>query len=181
MAVKGVDEGVKPAKKAANAFAAMLGAELEASEKKKPSTTSFARVDPNAQAAVPAAEASGEAAASEDEELPEEPVYEEGALRPLQVGLSDVLQQSIAEALRSFPEVEWACEVSDGTETPVVGVRVSPSFLTRVADIEMAILKAAAARRVSLRVLLLNEPAQMREARTNGNTFFPWRKRPVRK
>jgi hypothetical protein len=181
MAVKGVDESVKPVKNAAKAFAAMLGAELQASEKKKPSTGGMPKVDANAQAAVPAAEAGGDEGASEDEELPEEPVYAEGALRPLQVGLSDALQQSIAEGLRAFPEVEWACEVSDGTDTPVVGVRISPSFLTRSADVEKTILKAAAARRVSLRVQLLNEPAQMREARSNGNTFFPWRKRPARK
>jgi hypothetical protein len=63
----------------------------------------------------------------------------------------------------------------------VVGVRISPSFMTRTDEVEKVIMKAAAARRVSLRVLLLSEPALMREARASGNTFFPWRKRPGRK
>jgi hypothetical protein len=178
MAVKGMDESVKPVKSAAKAFAALLGAELQASEKKNAAGASASRAQP----AVPAAEeAADEQQEASEDELPEEPVYAQGALRPLQIGLSEKLQASIAESLRSYPEVEWACEVSDGTETPVVGVRVSPSFMTRTAEIEKAIAKAAAARRVSLRVLLLTEPALMREARSNGNTFFPWRKRPARK
>jgi hypothetical protein len=181
MAVKGVDETVKPVKNAAKAFAAMLGAELAASEKKKPSTAGMPKVEATA---VPAAEpeaAADEASAGEEDELPEEPELEPGALRPLQIGLSEALQQSIAEALRGYPEVEWACEVSDGSDTPVVGVRISPSFLTRSAEIERAILKAAGARRTSVRVLVLTEPALMRQARASGNTFFPWRKRPPRK
>lgn len=178
MAVRGMDEGVKPMKNAAKAFAAMLGAELQASEKKPAAGASSAKAEP----AVPAAEAEESAdGESAEDELPDEPVYEPGALRPLQIGLSDPLQAAIAEVLRSYPEVEWACEVSDGTETPVVGVRISPSFMTRTAEVEKVIMKAAAARRVSLRVLLLTEPGLMREARASGNTFFPWRKRPGRK
>jgi hypothetical protein len=43
------------------------------------------------------------------------------------------------------------------------------------------VVEAASTRDVSVRVLLLHDPALMREARANGNTFFPWRKRPIRK
>ena len=111
-----------------------------------------------------------------------EPIqFAEGALRPLELGSSDTTLSALADALRAFPEVEWACEASDGTELPVIGVRVSPQFTTRVAEIEAAALAAAKARGAELRVLILSDAALMREARTHGAAFYPWRKRPGRK
>ncbi|HMI91129.1 MAG TPA: SseB family protein [Polyangiales bacterium] len=164
-AIKGMDDVAgRSLKTAAKALAAILGSE-SASERR---------------AAVAQAKPAPEA--TEDDAPPDdEPDLPDGALRPLQIGLSDALQSAIADALRAYPEVEWACEVSDGSEVPVVGVRVSPSFTTRVAEIEVAVMTAASAREVSLRVLLLKDPAVMRDARAQGNTFFPWRKRPNRK
>jgi hypothetical protein len=70
--------------------------------------------------------------------------------------------------------VEWACEVSDGGALPVIGVRVDPSFLARVTEVSEAVVKAAAD---GVTVLLLTEPATMRKARSQGNVFFPWRKK----
>ena len=163
-AKKGMDDVAgRSLKTAAKALAAILGSE-SASDKR---------------AVVP--EEKPAQATSEDDAQPDEPDLPGGALRPLQVGLSDPMQGAIADALRSYPEVEWACEVSDGSDLPVVAVRVSPSFTNRVAEIEAAVIKAASAREVSVRVLHLSDPAVMREARANGNTFFPWRKRPNRK
>ena len=166
MAMKGMDDVAgRSLKTAARAFAAILGADG----------------DKRAAAKVEPAEPDAGEAGEEHEELPDEPEYAEGALRPLQIGLSEAVQSAIADALRAYPEVEWACEVSDGTELPLVGVRVTLSFTTRVGEIEAAVLKAARARNASVRVVMLNEPALMREARAHGNTFFPWRKRPPRK
>jgi hypothetical protein len=101
----------------------------------------------------------------------------DGALRPLELGLSEAALGAIAEALRSYPEIEWACEVSDGTEVPVIGLRVSPQFMTRAGEIEAAALCAGTARGAELRVLMLTEAAVMREARTHGRAFYPWKKR----
>lgn len=117
---------------------------------------------------------SDEASSAEAEQAP---VFAEGALRPLDLGLSEAALGAVAEALRGYPEVEWACEVSDGTEVPVIGVRVSPQFMTRAAQIEQATLAAGTARGAELRVLLLSDAAVMREARTHGAAFFPWKKR----
>jgi len=125
---------------------------------------------------------SGEPAPSPEDETSADqdaqaPVFEEGALRPLDLGLSEAALGAIAETLRGFPEVEWACEVSDGTEVPVIGLRVSPQFMTRAAEIEQATFDAGTARGAELRVLLLSDAAVMREARTHGSAFFPWKKR----
>src|SRR4051794_17351765 len=64
-------------------------------------------------------------------------------LEPPKLVLSDALRLGISAGLRAFPEVEWACVVSDESSIPVIGVRVDPSFLNRLAEITDAILGAA--------------------------------------
>jgi hypothetical protein len=54
---------------------------------------------------------------------------------------------------------------------------VSPQFMTRAGEIEAAALCAGTARGAELRVLMLTEAAVMREARTHGRAFYPWKKR----
>jgi hypothetical protein len=49
--------------------------------------------------------------------------------------------------------------------------------MTRVGEIEAAVVSAGASQKTRLTVLLLNDPEQMREARAQGHAFFPWRKR----
>jgi hypothetical protein len=141
----------------------------------------------NAEAAVAAAQAEADAQASADSAASAasitpaassgEPALAASALRPLEVGLDEGLLQNIANTLRNYPEVEWACEVSDGSEVPVVGVRIDPSFLKREAEISAEIAAAGEARGTALTVLVLATAPQMREARARGNLFFPWRKR----
>jgi hypothetical protein len=121
------------------------------------------------------ADAASDGAADDDETAAQ--VFEEGALRPLELGLSESALAAIAEALRGYPEVEWACEVSDGTDVPVIGLRVAPQFMTRAAEIERVALAAGTARGAELRVLLLGDAAAMRQARTHGSAFYPWKKR----
>ena len=53
--------------------------------------------------------------------------------------LDNAVLDAIAQALRSFPEVEWASELADENDAPVIAVRVDPSFQTRVAEIEAAV------------------------------------------
>ena len=158
-AAKPVAEEAKPSaiKSAARALATMIGSG-----------------DAGA-AASAGSSASSAGDASGDADEPQ--VFAEGALRPLELGLSEAALGAIAEALRGYPEVEWACEVSDGSEVPVIGLRVSPQFVTRVAQVEAATLAAGTARGAELRVLMLSEAAVMREARTHGRAFYPWKKR----
>ena len=90
--------------------------------------------------------------------------------------LSDALRLGMSASLRAFPEVEWACVVADDSEIPVIGVRVDPSFLNRVAEITDAILGAAEKHSVDLQVLLLNNAELVKSAHKHGKAFYPWRK-----
>ena len=85
--------------------------------------------------------------------------------------------QGIAEALRRYPEVEWACELADDDARPVIGLRIDPSFSGRTAEIGDAIQAAAQQDKVHVSVVLLVKPSQVRQARSLGRAFFPWRRR----
>jgi hypothetical protein len=140
--------------------------------------------DPDAKGAASAARTlaamlTGEAAeapaeegdADEEEELPP------GALRPPREPIDETLLAEFSDELRKYPEVEWACDVSDGSDIPVVAVRVDPSFTQREAEIEKAVRACAAARATAVTVLMLGDPQVMRTARAEGEVFFPWRKK----
>lgn len=100
-----------------------------------------------------------------------------GGLRRPEVPLSDELVDLLADKLRGYPEVEWACEASDGGELPVVGLRVDPSFLSRVAEITDAILTAGKQRGTAVSVVLLTDPEKMKRARNLQTVFYPGRRR----
>ena len=168
MARKGVVEEAKPsaAQSAAKAFAGLLSAELAADAQR-------------AKRGKPAAAAA--AAAAEPAPAAVEPVESESGLRPPEHVLADAVIEAISDALRRFPEVEWACEISDGSAEYVVGVRVDPSFLTRVKEIKATVLAAATSRKSSVSVLMLTDAQQMKDARTHGSAFFPWRRRAAKR
>jgi hypothetical protein len=98
------------------------------------------------------------------------------SLAPPKQALADELLRGIAGGLRAFPEVEWACVLSDGSEIPLVGLRVDPSFLNRVADITDAILGVGDKYATVLQVMLLNNQELIKNARRHGRAFYPWRR-----
>ena len=87
--------------------------------------------------------------------------------------LPDETLAAIAETLRKYPEVEWACDLSAARGQASVGVRVDPSFLTRIDQITEATLTAAAPNEIDIEVL--TDAAKMRKARSEGTVFFPWK------
>jgi hypothetical protein len=87
--------------------------------------------------------------------------------------LGDEALAAIAEVLRNFPEIEWACDLSNARGEPTIGVRVDPSFLTRVEQITEQSIAAVAPN--ELVVSVLTEPAKMRKARSEGTMFFPFK------
>lgn len=96
--------------------------------------------------------------------------------RPLNP-LGEKTLEHIAESLRRYPEVEWACELSDSQGRPLIGLRVDPAFQNRASEISDLVVAAASERKVTVQVALLTETAKLREARTVGVVFYPWRKK----
>jgi hypothetical protein len=97
-------------------------------------------------------------------------------LAPPRTALPDELLRGISQGLRAFPEVEWACVLSDASEIPVIALRVDPSFLNRVADITDAIIDEAEKQATLLQVRLLNNSELVKNARRHGRAFYPWRR-----
>ncbi|MET0385313.1 MAG: SseB family protein [Polyangiales bacterium] len=108
----------------------------------------------------------------------DEPTLSERASRPLILpeGLDDTVLQALGVELRAFPEVEWACVLSDGSDLPVIAVRIDPSFLNRVTDITDVIMDVGEQQSLSLQVLLLNTQDLVKRARRNGHAFYPWKR-----
>lgn len=92
--------------------------------------------------------------------------------------LGEEVLSRVAEQLRRYPEVDWACELADKRGRHVLGLRVDPSFMTRVAEISEVVIDASGSDALS--VLLLTDVQATRDARKHGNIFFPWRDRPSR-
>jgi hypothetical protein len=189
MAMKGgVDEDKPdPAKSAAKALAAMLAGSATAAQPAAAVVAAHAAAhaaEPpppppeaarKAKRAKPKVEARGSSTAVPKVTDIAEPAAD-CVLGPLETPLGDALLDAIAEGLRKYPEVEWACEVSDGTDVAVIGVRVAPGFTTNVPQIKQLIARAGEGHGARLSVLLLADPQQMKEARSQGSVFFPWRK-----
>jgi hypothetical protein len=92
------------------------------------------------------------------------------------VALAEELLRGISVGLRAFPEVEWACVLSDGSDIPLIALRVDPSFLNRVADITDAIMDVAEKYAAVVQVMLLNNTELVKNARRHGKAFYPWRR-----
>ena len=102
------------------------------------------------------------------------------AVGPLGSQPSDALLRALAEALRAYPEVEFALVASVGrgaaSAVPTVMLRVDTTFRTRVAQIISAVRQAGVGQGATLDVLLLDDKELMRVARNVGLPFFPWKR-----
>jgi hypothetical protein len=125
---------------------------------------------------VPTRAAMRESAQSSNQSPTRDDLRKYKVLAPPKINLTDGLRDAIASALRGFPEVEWACVASDDSEMPLIGVRVDPSFLNRVADITDAILDHCEKQGLDLQVLLLNNSELVKSAHKFGQAIYPWRK-----
>jgi len=90
--------------------------------------------------------------------------------------LSDAVLSALADELRKFPEVEWACQLDDA-DKPVIGIRVDPSYLQRSRDIEASVIGAAKSAGAAIVPLIVSTPAATKDARARGRMFFPWKKK----
>jgi hypothetical protein len=86
---------------------------------------------------------------------------------------SDDLLERLEAVLRDYPEVEWAC-VGSAEGRAVLGLRVDPRVRQRVEEIAG---RTAGAAGMPLPIVLLDEPAHLRAARSDALVFYPWRRR----
>jgi len=102
---------------------------------------------------------------------------------PLTAEPDAALLDALSEVLRRFPEVEWASYLlaarGPSEPRPTIGLRVDTSYRARVQDILAALRSRADEHGASVDVLLLDDPALVREARARAIVFFPWRRRPA--
>jgi hypothetical protein len=98
---------------------------------------------------------------------------------------SEDLLDSFTALLREYPEVEWACVVEadrgHGRPSPSVALRIEPAFRRHLAEISEKLQAAAAEYGQPYEVLVIDTPDQVRQARTMGQPFYPWRKETTRK
>jgi hypothetical protein len=91
---------------------------------------------------------------------------------------ADVLDY-VADAIRRFPEVEWASAVSaikDGATHPMIVLRVDPAARIRLADLNRSVRLASEDAGAVMGVVVVDDPTQIKSARQLGVVFFPWKK-----
>jgi hypothetical protein len=142
----------------------------------RPNTGNQGQPLPRAEQAPNLRRDAGQPEPRDDEPTIAERSSNDKSLAPPKRALPDELLSGIAGGLRAFPEVEWACVLSDGSEIPLIGLRVDPSFLNRVADITDAILGVGDKHATALQVMVLNNQELVKNARRHGRAFFPWRR-----
>jgi hypothetical protein len=101
-------------------------------------------------------------------------------MRALEEPPDENLLDALASVLKDYPEVEWASFVQAGRggsePVPSVAVRVEPQFRKNLNEISVKLREAGIALGSAVDVLLLDTPEQMKQARSLGKPFYPWRK-----
>jgi hypothetical protein len=101
-------------------------------------------------------------------------------MQALEVSPSDELLDELADVLREYPEVEWACLVTgsraDHKQSESVALRIEPAFRKNLDEIAQKLREIGASRHATYDVLMLDTPEQMKQARQIGFPFYPWRK-----
>jgi hypothetical protein len=102
-------------------------------------------------------------------------------LSPVEREPEDALLDRVTVELKAYPEVEWAsyCLAShgEGEFEPTIAVRIDPAYRTRINTIAERMLIAGAEHGYVLSLLTLDDPGLLREARTEGLLFYPWKRR----
>jgi len=98
---------------------------------------------------------------------------------PPPLALDEEILDALADSLRPFPEVEWACILNEDEQETSIGLRLANRFYDRLDEIFLALDHVAAAHHGSLVTLLLAEPDAVQQARQSGVVFYPGRRRSL--
>lgn len=92
----------------------------------------------------------------------------------------DDLLNELSDVLRGYPEVEWACLVNatraDSAEGVSVALRIEPAFRKNLSEIAQRLREVSGQHGLQYDVLMLDTAEQMKQARSIGMPFYPWRK-----
>lgn len=83
----------------------------------------------------------------------------------------EVTLDRLEAILRGYPEVEWAClGIANGM--PAIGLRIDARIRNRVGDLATAVQQAG-----QLAVVVLDDMAHFKSAKSDAFVFFPWRRK----
>lgn len=83
----------------------------------------------------------------------------------------DAMLDRLEAILRGYPEVEWAClGIANGT--PAIGLRIDARIRNRIGDLASAVQQVG-----QLAVVVLDDMAHFKSAKSDAFVFFPWRRR----
>lgn len=93
---------------------------------------------------------------------------------PIGTPFSEARLLALEPVLREFHEIEWACAGQSGG-VRVLGLRIDPRVRHRLNEIADKVDDALADERCP--IVLLDDPSDIRIARTTALVFYPWRRR----
>lgn len=101
------------------------------------------------------------------------------AFSRLDAPISDDVLDTIADALRRFPEVEWASVVMGnkaGHSQVMIVLRVEPAYRARLPEVNRFVRLVGEDAGKTVGVAVADDPKQIRTARELGVVFYPWKK-----
>jgi hypothetical protein len=96
------------------------------------------------------------------------------AIDSIHAPLAEDRLQALEPILREYPEIEWAC-IGTSHGGQVLGLRIDPRIRHRLNEIAEKIEGALFDE--SCPIVLLDDPDDLRSARSNALVFYPWRRR----
>jgi hypothetical protein len=109
--------------------------------------------------------------------LKERSIHDSIELAPLPSAPGEELLKDLSQALRNFPEIDWAaiCLMNDGGRTaPTIGLRIADNYRENVDYIVEAVVRASEPHALDLDLLLIDGHDLIRKARESAFVFFPW-------
>jgi hypothetical protein len=109
--------------------------------------------------------------------LKERSIHDSIELAPLPSAPGEELLKDLSQALRNFPEIDWAaiCLMNDGGRTaPTIGLRIADNYRENVDYIVEAVVRASQPHALDLDLLLIDGHDLLRKARESAFVFFPW-------
>ncbi|MET0341155.1 MAG: SseB family protein [Polyangiales bacterium] len=102
-------------------------------------------------------------------------------MTPLDAPPTDDVAEALAQVLRDYLAVDWACLVADADQPDPtaysVALRIDPAYRQQLPEIRERLREASAGFGPACELVVLETAEQMKRARQIGLPFYPWRRR----